>query len=194
MLQSPPRVKNPRPCRERGSVQQWHAPDGHPHESRAAAGDACSLAMMKVVASTMLVVFSVIPAYSVDTSIWRTDPKILNCSPGKLSAEGMVRLHLAPRHGSELAIRRESDGIWYMLVVQAPPPAMKSLMSRAQFARAQEVTISVATTGYRWTVGGGNEKIFTSVGHYSVHVSEALESERGGYMCRVSYSGHRNAR
>jgi hypothetical protein len=75
----------------------------------------------------------------------------------------------------------------FFLVVQSPPADMHSLMSREEFAAARTVTLTSATTGFAWTVDGRNERIFTVEGEYRIHVSEVLESERGGYTCSVVF-------
>lgn len=62
---------------------------------------------------------------------------------------------------------------------------MKSLMSPEEFAKAKEITIPAGTTGYRWDVKGGNEALFTVPGTYTIFVSETLESEVGGYTCKI---------
>jgi hypothetical protein len=120
--------------------------------------------------------------------IWKEDPQVLACSPAAVGPNGKIVLELGPKHGRELAIRRHSDGVWFFLVVQAAPREMKSLMSRAEFAKARRVVLEPSVTGYAWVEGRGNEKIFTTAGKYSVHVSDVLESERGGHTCTITYT------
>jgi len=121
------------------------------------------------------------------SDLWKNDPNVLLCSPTRLGANDTLVLTLGPKHGRELAIRRHSDGVWFFLVVQSAPLDMKTLMSRQDFAKARRVSLKVTDTGYAWVKGRGNEQVFTVRGKYSVHVSEVLESERGGHTCTVTY-------
>ena len=125
-------------------------------------------------------------AYASD--IWKQNQKVLGCSPTILTATDTLVLTLGPKHGRELAIRRHSDGVWFFLVVGDAPPDMKSLMSRDDFSKARRISFKTTETGYAWVKGRGNERVFTVPGKYSVHVSDALESERGGHSCTVTYA------
>jgi hypothetical protein len=120
--------------------------------------------------------------------IWKEDRKVLACSPTKLGPSGTLVLTLGPRHGRELAITRQADNIPFFLVVGLPPSDMKSLMSPDQFAQARRVTFKTTDTAYAWVKDRGNERVFTVPGKYTVHASEVLESELGGYRCTVAYA------
>ena len=66
---------------------------------------------------------------------------------------------------------------------------MHLLMTQEAFADATRVELPASIVGYKWVRDGGNERIFTQPGNYSVYVSTALESEEGGYTCKVRYTG-----
>jgi hypothetical protein len=122
-------------------------------------------------------------------TVWRQDTHVLDCTPAAFrDSEGLL-LTLGPGHGAELAIHRHSDNAPYFLVVQLPPADMRILMTREEFAEATTVRLSTATSGYKWVKDGGNERIFTTPGTYTIQVSEVLESEIGGYTCTVEYRG-----
>jgi hypothetical protein len=127
--------------------------------------------------------------YEAPPVVWLSDVRVLGCNPSTLSNGQTLVLTLGEGHGSELSILRDSDNIPYFLVVQAPPPDMRLLMTREEFAAATRVELTSSIVGYKWVRDGGNELIFTRPGSYSVYVSTALESEEGGYMCKVNYTG-----
>jgi hypothetical protein len=119
--------------------------------------------------------------------LWRTDAKVLSCAPKVLRAGGTLSIALGPGHGSEMAIHRHSDNVYFFIVVRQPPVDMVSLMSPEEFAKARRTSLSAASTGYAWVHGLGQEPIFTTSGRYSVKTSETLESERGGYRCTFEF-------
>ena len=122
-------------------------------------------------------------------NIFPNNPQVLACAPATLSSGQTLTLTLGPGHGRELAIVRESDETPYFLVVQGPPPDMRSLMLRDLFAVASRVDMPASITGYKWIGDGGNERIFTSPGEYVVIVSDNLEGEAGGNSCAIDYRG-----
>lgn len=131
---------------------------------------------------------AVFASAALGTEIWKEDRKVLACSPTNLGPSDTLVLTLGRKHGFELAITRRADNIPFFLVVSAPPTDMKSLMSPDEFAKARRVTFKTTNTGYAWVKDGGNERVFTAPGKYTVSVSEVLESERGGYICTVTYA------
>lgn len=123
------------------------------------------------------------------SELWSEDVNVLACVPASISEGQALRLILGPAHGSELGIRRESDGLWYFLVVQSPPEDMTALMTPLAFTSATELTLAADVKGAEWTAGGGMRRIFSAPGKYTIHSSDALESEKGGYSCSIRYEG-----
>ena len=122
---------------------------------------------------------------------WIVDPRILSCPSSTLSATDKIDLDLGPHHGEELAIRRVSDDTWHFLVVGSPDEAWPQLMSPAEFAKARQVRIP-ATFQVR-SANGSLVPVLYRSGQYEAYVSDNLESEVGGYVCRfhfVGVSGH----
>jgi len=118
---------------------------------------------------------------------WFTDSRVLACTPASLSSSGTLVLTLGHRHGSELAIRRVSDNTWYFLVVGLPSLDEPQLMTHEQFAVARRVEIP-ATFKARAS-GGPLESVLNRPGQYEAYVSDILESEVGGHVCRFNYTG-----
>jgi len=121
---------------------------------------------------------------------WSENPGVLGCTPGVLRASQSLVLSLAPGHGSELAIRRVSDDTWYFLVVHAPPDGAPQLMTPDAFARADRVEVPASRHG-RASVDTPLAPIFSTPGPYEAYVSETLESDAGGHVCRFEYIGAR---
>ena len=145
--------------------------------------------MRKTVALVTLAMASnvVASAHGTSTSEWRVNPSVLKCV--STNSGTAVVLSLGQRHGKELAIQRNSDSVWYMLVLGGAPKEMRALMSPEQFQRKREVLLSSSTTGYRWGREERNERIFTSPGKYTVYVSDNLETETSGHRCDVTFTG-----
>lgn len=122
-------------------------------------------------------------------AFWYKDANVLACNPTTLRDGETLVLALGAGHGFELSIVRDADQTPYFLVVQAPPADMRILMSREAFTDAKRVELPSSIVGYKWVRDGGNEPIFTTAGSYSVYVSTALESEEGGYTCKITYVG-----
>jgi len=118
---------------------------------------------------------------------WRLDPTVLACSPDVLSSEQTLTLTLGPRHGSELAIRRLRDGRMFLLVVGSPPQGHFQLMTPTEFAVASSVEIKPDTAATAWVVDAKPELVFSEPGEYEIVVSPNLESEVGGYLCRITF-------
>lgn len=127
----------------------------------------------------------VLSADSTAEEVWRINPAILKCSPKVIRYGKQIKITLGKGHGRELAVKRDSFNLSWFLVVASPPRDMKSLMSPDEFARTKELTIPIGTTGYRWDAKGGNEPLFAEPGTYTIFASENLESEVGGYKCKI---------
>ena len=138
---------------------------------------------------TFLVAAAITSSATAEAVTWRADPSVLSCTPRQLNSDAILVISLGKRHGKEMAIQRQSDGIWYMLVLGAAPTEMRELMSPEQFSGAAKVRIASTTTGYRWTKNQQNERIFTSPGKYTVYVSDNLETETSGHKCEATYAG-----
>ena len=123
------------------------------------------------------------------TTIFPADARVLACAPTTLRDGQSLVLTLGQGHERELAIVREADETPYFLVVQSPPPDMRPFMLRNLFAVATRVEMPASITGYKWIGDGGNERIFTSPGEYTVVMSNDLESEIGGHSCAIDYRG-----
>lgn len=124
-----------------------------------------------------------------EPAVWTVAPSVLGCTPETLEANGLLTLSLGPGHGKELGIHRESDNVFFFLVVESPPPTMVPLMTPELFARTSQLQIDASIEGYAWAADRGRERVFTAPGTYTVYTSNALESEEGGYTCSIKYSG-----
>lgn len=120
---------------------------------------------------------------------WFADPHVLACSPSSVSAGRALVLTLGPGHGRELAIRRAADNAWYFLVVGLPEEGEPQLMTPAEFAAASRVEIPASFTVR--TSEGAQQPVLNRPGKYEVYVSDILESEAGGHVCRFTYTGNR---
>ena len=118
---------------------------------------------------------------------WFVDGHVLACSPSSVAAGGSLVLALGPRHGREMAIRRVADNSWYFLVVAMPDEGEPQLMTPAEFALATSVEIP-ASFNVR-TGEGTQQSVLSRPGKYEVYVSDILESETGGHVCRFDYTG-----
>lgn len=118
---------------------------------------------------------------------WFVDGHVLACSPSSVAAGGSLVLALGPRHGREMAIRRVADNSWYFLVVAMPDEGEPQLMTPAEFALASSVEIP-ASFNVR-TGEGTQQSVLSRPGKYEVYVSDILESETGGHVCRFDYTG-----
>jgi len=123
-------------------------------------------------------------------AIFNVDRNVLDCSPKHLKLGGTLRLQLAPDHGRELAIRRNSDNAWFYLVVESPPPDMKQFMPVEAFRIASHVDIPATARAVEWESGHDAQPIFASAGSYDLFVSENMESDAGGFKCTVHVSAH----
>ena len=124
---------------------------------------------------------------SVAENAWQSNPSKLACSPRVLRSNDTLTLTLGPKHGSEMAIMRKSDGISFLLVVGGPPSNMMPLMTHTEFSKAKEVKISAKSEALPWVADASKEAIFTKSGTYTIQVSTNLESEEGGYYCDIKY-------
>ena len=126
----------------------------------------------------------------VPETIWYESKAAVSCTPKELNPSETLRVKLVGHHGSELAVYRYDENLWLFMVVGSPPTSMVSLMSPQELEVAKSFEITPKTTGYRWDSMGGNEVIFSRPGKYTLHVSEALESELGGYKCELVVKNH----
>ncbi|WP_445427381.1 hypothetical protein [Alishewanella sp. HL-SH05] len=140
----------------------------------------------------ILLLFS-IACFSEDEApetIWIASDNVVSCNPKDLNLGDTLQIKLGGRHGKELAVARDDEGVWLFLIVGLPPLGMDSLMSHQEFEKVNSIEITARTTGYRWDVKGGNEVIFSKPGKYTLYISENLESEDGGYKCEVTVKNH----
>jgi hypothetical protein len=122
-----------------------------------------------------------------EPAVWVSDDRALACAPKVLRSGGTLSLTLGDQHGRELAIYRLADKAWYFLVVGSPDSAWPQLMTREQFAIAKHVDISATLRAGRADVDGPIEPVFSKSGSYDLYVSRNLESEQGGYRCRIKF-------
>ena len=121
------------------------------------------------------------------TEQWHHDPNVLACSPTTLSPGQALILTLGRNHGSELAIRRLRDDHWFLLVVGSPPPGHLQLMTPTEFEAANSVEIKSDTVATAWATTAKPELVFSEPGEYEIIVSQNLESEIGGHVCRITF-------
>jgi hypothetical protein len=126
-------------------------------------------------------------AYADEDTPWSESAKVLAC-PASVPAGEFVLVTLAPGRGSELALRRVADDAWFFLVVGMPPDDYPQLMTPEQFESAVYVKLPPSLSWVQWTQGTKMERVFTP-GLYELYVSDALESENGGFRCRFTYGG-----
>jgi hypothetical protein len=101
-------------------------------------------------------------------------------------------LKLGSRHGRELSIVRMTDKATFMLVVGMPPADIFQLMSTEEFSKARRVEVPSSLKATPWVAESRlSELVFSSTGEYRVYVSENLESERGGYWCKVFFEAQK---
>ena len=126
-------------------------------------------------------------AFAAEETPWSETAEVLAC-PASVKAGQTVLVTLAPGRGSELALRRVADDAWFFLVVGMPPEGYPQLMTPEQFESAVEVKLSPSLTWIQWAQGEKTESVFVP-GRYELYVSDALESEIGGFRCRFTYGG-----
>ena len=117
-----------------------------------------------------------------------SNQRVLDCSPQTIKAADSLVLALGSGHVRELAIRRVSDNAWYFLVVGLPPEDEPQLMSPEEFSAVTRVVIPVSFKA-RSSAEGPLEPILSRPGAHEAYVSDNLESEDGGYVCRFEYMG-----
>ena len=120
---------------------------------------------------------------------WLRNPSVLSCAPSVLKSGQTLKLTLGPGHGQELAIQGPRKEQIFLLVVGSAPTEDPQLMTTREFAAAKEVTISVDQVARPWVKDGKLQRVFSIPGTYTVSVSMNLESEVGGYRCKVRYTG-----
>jgi len=86
-------------------------------------------------------------------------------------------------------VSREGDQKPFFLVVGAPPADTPQLMSTDEFSRATLVRIPTDFRTRPWVADMHEQPVFGAPGSYVIRVSENLESERGGYYCKVRFTG-----
>lgn len=142
--------------------------------------------MRRIILVLALAVAAITPAFAQDNTEWRDDNRVLACTPRVLKKGGSVTLALGPRHGAEMAVRRTGTRDWYYVVTGGPEP--QPFMTPKAFAAARRVTLNEYTQGYG-PPKGNLVKIFTRPGRYAVYISDKLESDAGGNVCSIIYSG-----
>jgi len=144
--------------------------------------------MITILAATLLFAGQATELDGYEPAEWLTDSSVLACSPAFLSASDTLVLTLGRGHGRELAIRRISGNSWYFLVVALPSTNEPQLMTPQQFAAARRVEIPATFKGR--ASGGPIEPVLNQPGQYEAYVSDVLESEVGGHVCRFQLHGH----
>jgi len=88
----------------------------------------------------------------------------------------------------ELAVLKPGESVSHFLIVGSPPKKMKSLMEKKAFSVGTMFKFPVSEIeGLQWKSGSKSEKIFTTRGEYEFSASSNLESEVGGFTCKVQY-------
>ena len=124
------------------------------------------------------------------TTPWSSNKRALACTPKVLRHPGALLLTLGPGHGKELAIRRVAGDRWYFLVSRSPQGNEPQLMDSDAFEKATLVEIPTSIKA-RASADQPLEPVFLRSGVYEVYVSDALETEEGGYTCRFHYERRR---
>jgi hypothetical protein len=116
---------------------------------------------------------------------WSVNNRVFSCAPSTLRPGSDLQLKLAKVHGRELGVQRLVDNTWFFLVVASPPSGTPQLMSTKAFSAARTVRIPA---NYRTTNWGTQQiqTIFSQPGRYELYVSDNLESEDGGYKCKLT--------
>ncbi|HEY2445771.1 MAG TPA: hypothetical protein VGI20_08550 [Rhizomicrobium sp.] len=123
---------------------------------------------------------------------WYSDPYRLNCETRARTLGQSVLLALGPNHGSELAVHRLSDDVWFALVTDSPPSDMHSVMTPREYAEVRRLKLPADVTGYQWWSNeGGQKRIFTVAGDYVVYSSDNIESSSPGLGCSINFSNSR---
>jgi hypothetical protein len=121
---------------------------------------------------------------------WRVDEAKLSCTPKRLRPNDTLTIRMPVPHSQELAVYYPKSRSWWFLVYW-PDPSMvgaKPIMSREEFVTTPVLKLKVKEAkGARWIGNPTDELIFVHPGTYSIHLSDALESEAGGYSCTVEY-------
>ncbi|GAB3092324.1 hypothetical protein GCM10027159_06890 [Lysobacter terrae] len=105
----------------------------------------------------------------------------LTC-PKEVRSTGTLLIGLGPRHGSELAIVRKSDGARFVLVAKdkildMPSPDFKKTVLFQYYVDAEVE----ATDGIR-------QKIFNAPGEFQVIVSDDVMADKGGHRCTFRFT------
>ena len=138
----------------------------------------------------LLLLSNAIPPGEAPATVFRENSKIFSCSPAVVGPGDVLVLRKRGSSLRELSVVLPSGSAAHFLVVSDPPPEMRPLMSPDELGKAKVVRIPVsALTGLEWRAGAHQESIFTSPGMYEFFLSTALESEDGGYSCKVQFRG-----
>ncbi len=122
---------------------------------------------------------------------WQEDRSKISCQPKIIGPADTLTIKMPVPHYKELAIYHPVSRSWWFLVYSPDEtrPDTKPVMSSVKFAKTSTVKLKISTaTGTLWEAGKNkDERIFQSPGIYKIYISEALETERGGYSCTVKY-------
>ena len=116
---------------------------------------------------------------------WRQDPEMLLCEPRELTLGQELTLRLGKQHPSELAITRDADGKYFFLVSKSDALTSPQLMTAPAFKTTRDVVLPGRLQAITGTYGERPTVVFDRVGTYRVLLSNALESEEGGFFCEV---------
>ena len=115
-------------------------------------------------------------------------PRPLTC-PKTLTSSGALLLAFGPRHGSEFAIVRKSDGARFVLVSAKMTEDVPQVMPPENFAKTMMYQMDVDKEWFVWGGDGSSQRIFNAPGDYLILVGKDVTSDKGGYKCTVTYTG-----
>ena len=142
--------------------------------------------MRKIVAACVLGLVLHAPARA-EEAHWSISSRALSC-PSVVQAGKPFTVRMAPGAGRELAVHRVSDGAWFFLVVDGPTAGQRNLVEPAELARRTHLQIPATLQWAAWSAGAKPQAVFRP-GVYEVMLSDNLDSEQGGYKCRLKVTG-----
>src|SRR6476620_2285398 len=138
---------------------------------------------MRIACFLFGLIFASSPAFAGDPCV--VNDRIFSCTPKTLRPGSSLQLSLAKVHGRELGVQRLADNTWFFLVVDSPPAGMRQLMPPQTFSATRTTSIPANYKAPAWDTQRV-EAIFSKPGNYELYVSDNLESEDGGFKCKIS--------
>lgn len=120
---------------------------------------------------------------------WSELSKAFSCTPSSVRGDARIQLRKADGTGGELGVVTPRGD--YAFLVLADGTADAAGIDAAGFAAARSLSIDTGTLMARLAdaEGGGRQRVFQAPGVYTFQLSNVLESDEGGFACRVRYGG-----